>query len=180
MGKVEMLDCTLRDGAYIVDGKFGRDSIAGIIDMLSNARVEYVECGWLKNEEHDIDSTYFSVPKDLLPYVKRDTSVKYSLMIDYNRYDVDKLSESEGYVDFIRVVFPYGKIDEGVEVGKKIKNKKYGLMFQLANTLKYKDSDLIEVCKKINEVEPYAIYVVDTFGAMYEDDLDRIVDVLDK
>ena len=41
MGAAKLLDCTLRDGAYLVDKKFGDPAIAGIIDGLMKARVDY-------------------------------------------------------------------------------------------------------------------------------------------
>ena len=33
MGKIEVLDCTLRDGAYIVESRFGTAAIRGIIGI---------------------------------------------------------------------------------------------------------------------------------------------------
>lgn len=48
MKKIQLLDCTLRDGAYIVDAKFGVPAIKGIIKKLQDADVDIIECGWLK------------------------------------------------------------------------------------------------------------------------------------
>ena len=50
--KVELLDCTLRDGAYIVNDKFGTPAIKGIIKKLQDANVDIIECGWLKDAPH--------------------------------------------------------------------------------------------------------------------------------
>ena len=41
MGKIKLLDCTLRDGAYIVDSKFGDAAIKGIIKKLQDAGASY-------------------------------------------------------------------------------------------------------------------------------------------
>lgn len=46
MGHVKLLDCTLRDGAYLVDKKFGDTVIKGIIDGLVKANIDYVEVGF--------------------------------------------------------------------------------------------------------------------------------------
>ena len=43
--KIELLDCTLRDGAYINASIFGKDTIRGMIKRLQNAKVEIIECG---------------------------------------------------------------------------------------------------------------------------------------
>ena len=50
--EIQLLDCTLRDGCYIVNSMFGSAAIRGMIEKLSEARVDIIECGCLKNSEH--------------------------------------------------------------------------------------------------------------------------------
>ncbi|MDD6208567.1 MAG: hypothetical protein PUB10_08625 [Clostridiales bacterium] len=179
---IKLLDCTLRDGAYVVDGNFGTPAIKGIIKKMQDANVDIIECGWLKNEAHKTGTSFYHVPEDIIPYLpEKNEDVTYVVMIDWDRYNLDYLPECDGKsIDAIRVVFPYGKDKEGIEVGKKIKKKGYQVFFQAANTLAYSEEDLLKLAKEINEVHPISLSVVDTFGAMYEDDLDRIIDVLDQ
>lgn len=180
--KNQLLDCTLRDGAYIVDAQFGTAAIKGIIHKLEQANVEIIECGWLKNSEHQQGTSYYHVPDDLRQYlsVKKADTI-YTVMIDWDRYDLSYLPECDGQsVDAIRVVFPHGKHQQAIEVGKKIKEKGYQIFFQAANTLAYSEEDLVCLADAINQVDPVALSVVDTFGAMYEEDLQRIVQALDK
>ena len=51
--KIQLLDCTLRDGAYINGSLFGKNTIKGIIKRLSDAKVDIIECGWINDQEHD-------------------------------------------------------------------------------------------------------------------------------
>lgn len=179
---MQLLDCTLRDGAYIVEGKFGTSSIKGIIRKLQDANIDIIECGWLKNDEHRVGTTYYHVPEDALHYMdEKKPRTTYVAMIDWDRYDLEYLPEYDGKsLDAIRVVFPYGKAKEGVEVGKKIRDKGYKVFFQAANTLAYEEDDLVELAELINSVDSESLSIVDTFGAMYEEDLERIVGILDK
>lgn len=179
---VELLDCTLRDGAYIVDGTFGDAAIRGIISKLQIAGVDIIECGWLKNSEHRFGTTYYHTPSDLIPYIgEKNKDCTYVVMIDWDRYDLEYLPEYDGKsIDAIRVVFPVNKFHEGLEVGKKIKAKGYRVFFQAANTMAYTEEQLIELAKEVNKVSPEGIAVVDTFGVMYEEDLERILSVLDE
>ncbi|WP_026523820.1 hypothetical protein [Butyrivibrio sp. MB2005] len=179
--RIELLDCTLRDGAYIVDAKFGTPAIKGIISKMQEANVEIIECGWLKNTPHVEGTSFFHVPDDVIQYItKRDERVTYVTMIDWDRYDLSYLPECDHKsIDAIRVVFPHGKHREGIEVAKQIRDKGYQIYLQAANTLAYSNDDLKDLASAINELNPVAISVVDTFGAMYEDDLDRIIEVLD-
>ena len=181
MNKISLLDCTLRDGAYIVDSQFGDTSIRGIIGKLQDAGVEVIECGWLKNKEHVPGSSFFHVPDDLKPYLtSKNSNIIYTLMIDWDRYDLDVLPEYDGTsVDAIRVVFPHDHFREGIAVTRKVKEKGYSVFLQAANTLAYSDEELVTLSEEVNKLQPLALSVVDTFGAMYEDDLERILNVLD-
>jgi len=178
--KIELLDCTLRDGAYICDSNFGTPAIKGIIRKCQDAGIEIIECGWLKNNEHKEGSSFFHLPDDLIPYMKKErANATYVVMIDWDRYDLDQLPMYDGNsIDAIRVVFPHGKYKEGIAVGKEIMKKGYKVFYQAANTLAYSDDDLIDLAKEINIAKPVSVSIVDTFGAMFEEDLNRMIDVL--
>ncbi|MCR4694292.1 MAG: hypothetical protein K5773_03080 [Pseudobutyrivibrio sp.] len=174
-----ILDCTLRDGAYIVNGNFGEKNISGIIAKLQDANIDLIECGWLKENEYIDGSSYFHVPNDLKKYVSKKTK-QFILMIDYNRYDCNKMPQKkEGDIDAIRVVFPVGKAVEGINVASTIRNKGYKVYLQLANTSGYTDAELINVSRLVNDFRPEAVSIVDTFGKMYPWDLSRMLTILD-
>ncbi len=176
---IKLLDCTLRDGAYITDSKFGEGPIRGIIKKLQKAHVDIIECGWLKDKEYEKGTSFFHIPSDIEPYFEKNENALYCTMIDWDRYNVDNLPEYDGKsIDAVRVVFPYGKHNEGIKVGQRIREKGYQVLFQAANTLAYSDDDLRELAKVMNQFKPVSVSVVDTFGAMYFEDLDRIINVL--
>ena len=179
---IELLDCTLRDGAYINNSEFGEPALKGIIKHLQDAHVEIIECGWLKDYPHKEGSSYFHIPYDIKQYIlEKKSSSTYVTMIDYNRYDDSVLPVCDGKsVDAVRVVFPHGKHEEGIAIGERIKQKGYKIYFQAANTLAYSNDDLVELAKAINKVKPVAVSIVDTFGAMYDNDLERIFSILDR
>ena len=177
---IQLLDCTLRDGSYIVDGKFGGKTIGGIIKRLQDAGVEIIECGWLKDANHQEGSTYYHTPADLEKYFisPKRQGVTYVAMIDYNRYDITQLPVYDGKsVDAIRVVFPRDKVDEGIALVEPIRKKGYRVFLQAANTPGYSDEELLNLINKVNEVKPESISVVDTFGTMYPDDMQHILDI---
>ncbi|MBO6218723.1 MAG: hypothetical protein J6N81_04000 [Treponema sp.] len=179
---IQLLDCTLRDGAYINNSEFGIPALKGIIKHLQDSDVEIIECGWLKDTAHKEESSYFHLPKDAEFYIlEKKNSSTYVAMIDYNRYDDSVLPECDGKsLDAIRVVFPHGKHAEGIAIGNRIAKKGYKIFYQAANTLAYSDEDLVVLANEMNKARPIAVSIVDTFGAMYEDDLIRIFTILNK
>ena len=46
MKKIKLLDCTLRDGGYINDWDFGKESIIDITQKLENSNVDILEIGF--------------------------------------------------------------------------------------------------------------------------------------
>ena len=164
MRKIKLLDCTLRDGAYIVDSFFGDSSIKGIIKKLQDAEVDIIECGWLKDKAHEKGSSFFHLPNDIIPYfIEYKPDKEYVAMIDWDRYNLDNLPVHDGNsIDAIRVVFPYNKFHEGIEVGKKVKKKGYTLYFQAANTLAYSNDALEILANEVNNSGAKSLSVVDT------------------
>lgn len=179
--RIQLLDCTLRDGSYINGSHFGAPAIKGIIKKMQEADVDLIECGWLKDAPHEEGSAYYHVPADLKPYLlDRSDRFVYVAMIDWDRYDVSALPPCDGTsINAVRVVFPRGKVRGGLEIAQKIRDKGYLVFLQAANTLGYNDDELEELAQCVNAFQPVAMSVVDTFGAMFEDDLEHIVRFLD-
>lgn len=182
MNQLDLLDCTLRDGAYVVKSNFGSSSISGIISNLQNANIEIIECGWLKNDKYIEGTTFFHLPSDLNKYIsKKNMNTYFVLMIDYNRYNCDFLPrKEEGIIDAIRVVFSKNDIEEGFRVCEKIRSKGYDIYIQLANTIGYSEGELKKVIRNINEFKPKCVSIVDTFGGMYPADLEKLVEYFDE
>ena len=179
--KIKLLDCTLRDGAYITASHFGVPIIKGIIKKMQDAHIDIIECGWLKDKPHELGSSFYHVPADIEQYlIEKSPHTTYVTMIDWDRYNTDSLPPCDGKsIDAIRVVFPHGRHREGIEIGQRIRDKGYRVYFQAANTLAYSNRDLIDLADCMNAFKPESLSVVDTFGAMYADDLERIVRLLD-
>lgn len=61
MDRVNVLDCTLRDGGYCNQWRFGKKNIGKMINGLVCSNVEIIECGILTDQpEHQEDITLFN------------------------------------------------------------------------------------------------------------------------
>ena len=76
-------------------------------------------------------------------------------------------------------MFPKGKEDEGLALSSQIREKGYEVLYQFANTLGYTDKELLSLIEKVNRVKPVSVSIVDTFGAMYVEDLERITALIE-
>lgn len=175
MTKTQILDCTLRDGGYINDFRFGKRGIAKIIDQLTTAGVDIIETGFLEDGEYDEETSVYNMVEQiglLLPADHKRTM--YVAMACYGEYDLNQLSPYDGTsVDGIRVTFHYNEIEEALDYCREIQKKGYKVFVQPVGTTSYSDEQLIALIHKVNEMRPYAFYLVDTLGLMHKDEVLR-------
>ncbi len=176
MKRIQILDCTLRDGGYLIDSQFGNTSIKGIIQGLTESGIDVIECGFLKNEPHVNGSTVFNNAAQLRPFIPKDRKqASYVCLADYSRYSIDYLEDYDGTsIDGVRACFFKHERYDVIPFCKKIKEKGYKLYVQPVDILGYSDHELLELIDMVNEIEPYAFSIVDTFGSMYKEDLQRV------
>lgn len=175
MCNIELLDCTLRDGAYITNGDFGTKVIKGILLNLVNANVNYVEVGWLKNIKYQPGSVYYNCADDVRQYLPSNQNQSIVVMMDYGRYDIENLENYDKLsFDTIRLVFPLEKYEEAIRFSFKLREKGYKICLQAANTQSYSDEQIIKLIHLANEANPISLSIVDTFGTMYSTDLNRL------
>ena len=176
---IKVLDCTLRDGAYVVDSNFGEQKIFDIITTLENAKIDIIEVGWLRDCKHDEGSVLYNIPNDAFKYIKGAKNT-FSLMFDYGRYDVSKLPQNAGLIDIIRIAFYKKSLDEISFVAEKVKNKGYKVFLQASNVQEYSKADLIKLCKRANYIGVESCYIVDSFGSMFPEDMDIVLPLFEE
>lgn len=177
----KLLDCTLRDGAYLLDKTFGGETIKGIIQGLVNAKVDLIEMGFLQDEGQGEGKTVFLNSKDAEKYVPPGRgSTLFAVLADYSRYSIGHLDAYTGKsFDAVRECFFKKERHGALEACREIKDKGYLLFVQPVDILGYTDAELVEFIQEVNKVEPYCFSIVDTFGSMYVDDLQRVFSLLD-
>ena len=180
MKHAQLLDCTLRDGAYLIDKKFGNETIRGIINGLVKARMDFIEIGFFQDEGFGEGKTVFLNSNDakrFIPHYKE--GCQFTVLADYSRYSIENLDECTGdSIDAVRECFFKKERYDAIEVCKKIKEKGYKVFVQPVDILGYSDIELIEFLQLVNELEPYCLSIVDTFGSMYQEDLHRVFELI--
>ncbi len=179
---LKLLDCTLRDGGYVNDWKWGYQTAREIIQLLVKAKVDVVEVGFLRNVDaynQDISvCNYIEELNKLLP--SNSGTTIFSGMAMRSNYDIDKLSPYAGSgIEMIRVTAHDYDIEEGMEFAQQVKEKGYKLSINPINIMGYSDERILWIVDKVNKIQPYQFSIVDTFGSMKRRDLDRIVSLVD-
>lgn len=184
MKSIKLLDCTLRDGGYINDWRFGRDHIDDTIHVLENSNIDILEVGFLRDEPSNADRTVFHSVEEIeniIPNKKK--GLLYAAMVEVFRpIPIEMVSpRNEKTVDMIRVIIwkdrhdEEGKLvdalQEGYEYCKSFVDKGYDLYVQPARVEQYSDEEFVRMLKLYRGLHPKAIYIVDSWGTMYSEDV---------
>lgn len=173
---ISVLDCTLRDGGYCNKWEFGQESISEIVQALTDSEIEIVECGFVSNKiTFNKNNTKFPSVESIDQYLpKKRTKASYVAMINCGEYDTSNIPErSEDSIDGIRIAFHKKNIDSGLEMCRQVKSKGYDVFIQGMVTIAYSDEEFIDFIKKVNDLQPYAFYIVDSFGNITSKELMR-------
>ena len=187
MKNVRVLDCTLRDGGRIIDCAYDNCEIKGIATGLAEAKIDIIEVGFLRDwrkVKYNGNSTFFTDVDQIRPFIdKSNKNTMYTAFIDYGMCDIDSLKSYDGTsIDAIRFGFTKKNYVEAKEDVLRwmniIKQKGYKLFIQGVNSLNYSDRELLEIVDMVNAIHPYSFGIVDTYGAMYMDDVDRLYNLI--
>lgn len=178
-----LLDCTLRDGGYINDWEFGYDNIVNIFERLVSAQVDIIEVGFIDERRlYDVNRSIFP-DTESIGCTFRKLSKGNSLivgMIDYGTCGIDKVQQQQdSFLDGIRVIFKKEKMHQAIEYCKQIKEKGYRVFAQAVSITSYDDASFEELLKLVNELEPYAFSLVDTYGLLHKEGLQKYLQMAD-
>ena len=98
-----------------------------------------------------------------------------------NELDPLKLEPYRGTgIEGIRLTFHKKEISQAVSWAQILMEKGYRVFMQPVGTVFYSDMELLQLVERINELSPYAFYIVDTLGSMYRNDVSHRFYVIDK
>ena len=183
MARIEILDCTLRDGGLSNGGNFSDDQIRLIIGRLSEARIDYIETGYLNTEKGRPNSSYFSDIDHITPFLPGKAArghSKYAAMADVGRFDPKLVKpRRDNSIDAIRVAFYQHQIQEALEFCKIIEYSGYSVFLQPMVTVDYSLSQYSHMIDLFSKFNLYAVMVVDSFGYMKQQEIFSYLQMLE-
>ena len=175
MGEIKLLDCTLRDGGYVNDWEFGHNNLVSVFERLVSANVEIIELGFLD------DRRPFDINRSIMPDTDSMEKIYGGLdrkqamlvgMIDFGTCKIENIKPcKDSFIDGIRVIFKKHIRKEAIDYCRQIKELGYKVFVQLVSITSYTDDELMDLISLANELNPYAVSMVDTYGLMHQENL---------
>ena len=182
MSNIKLLDCTLRDGGYLIDWNFGHNNLVNVFERVVDAGVEFIEVGFID------DRRQFDINRSIMPDTNSMEKIFGGLdrkntlvvgMIDYGTCRLENIQPcEESFLDCIRVIFKKHLRQEAMEYCASLKKLGYKVFAQLVSVTSYSDEEMLDLVRLANEVKPYAVSMVDTYGLMHQNNLKHYFDIL--
>ncbi len=175
--QIKVLDCTIRDGGLINKWQFGDDFVKKVFQALSRAGVDYMEIGYKSSEKYfcrvEHGAWKFCTDEDIRRVIgEKNGSMKLSAMADIGRIDAaDIPPKSESVLDMIRVACYAHETDKGISLAQHCQDKGYEVTLNLMAISKVIERDLDEALNDLSKSSVPVIYLVDSFGAMYSEQI---------
>jgi len=187
MSNVKLLDCTLRDGGRIIDCAFQDDVIRRITNGLVDAKIDIIELGFLRDSSkvnYKGNSTFFTDVEQISKFIGNRGHSEFVAFIDFGMFNFSSLKPFDGSsIDGIRLGFTktdyVNSYDSLISAFDKVKECGYKLYVQGVNSLNYSDREMLDLIETVNKVKPAGFGIVDTYGAMYIDDVMRLYNLID-
>ena len=180
---IRVVDATLRDGGLVNDFYFTDEFVKDLYAANIKAGVDYMEFGYKASKElFDVDKFgkwKFCNDDDSRAIVgDNDTALKIAVMADVGRcdYKTDIVNRADSPIDLIRVATYLNTIPAAVQMIEDAADKGYEVSCNIMAISNAQESDLAVALDELGKSPVDVIYIVDSYGALYPEQIARIAD----
>lgn len=180
--QIKVLDCTIRDGGLINNHDFDRRFVREVYKSLSQANVDYIELGYKNSKEffstEEFGPWKFCDDDEISKVIEGiESRSKISVMVDIGRVNIEDVNPaSESPVDMIRVASYVKDMDKAISMVNHFNEKGYETTINIMAISRDQGPELDEALHQIEEESKVdVVYVVDSFGALYQEQIEHFV-----
>ncbi len=178
--EIKVIDCTVRDGGLMNKWQFDDKFVRHVYRALTAAGIDYMEIGYLSSEKAFARGEYgswrFCAEEDLKRIVDEgEKRIKLSAMADIGRIEEEDIPpKDESSLDMVRVACYVHQIDSAIALAHHCQDKGYETTINLMAVSTVGLRDLQEGLDDLAKCRVPIIYLVDSFGAFYSEDVDML------
>ncbi|MBR6100902.1 MAG: aldolase catalytic domain-containing protein [Ruminococcus sp.] len=184
---IKVVDATLRDGGLVNDFYFSDEFVKALYNANLRSGVDYMEFGY-KADREMFDEDKFGKCKfcddDYIRSIvgENNTDLKIAVMADVGRCDYknDIHDRSESPIDLIRVATYLHTIPRAVDMIEDAKKKGYEVSCNIMAISNAQEGDVRAALDILGQSPVDVFYIVDSFGSLYPEQIQRIVSVFDE
>ncbi|MCI9418703.1 MAG: nucleoid-structuring protein H-NS [Eubacterium sp.] len=180
---VRVVDATVRDGGLVNDFRFTDEFVKNLYRANIKAGVDYMEFGYKASRdifpEEDFGPWKFCREEDLRRIVgENDSDMKIAVMADVGRTDFkrDIIDRCDSVIDLVRIATYINTIPAAIEMVEYCHEKGYETTVNIMAVSNDNDTDIDEALDLIGQSSADGIYIVDSYGAIYPEQMRKLAD----
>lgn len=179
--EIKVIDCTVRDGGLMNKWQFDDVFVKKVYEATAAAGVDYMEIGYFSSESAFSRKEYgawkFCAEADLKRIIgKEPKKIKLAAMADIGRIEYDDIPpKAESSLDLVRVACYVHQVDAAIELAHHVMDKGYESTINLMAVSTVGGRDLQEALGDLAKSRVPVVYVVDSYGAYYGEDIEHLV-----
>lgn len=177
--KIEILDCSIRDGGYVNNWYFSKELVREVYRALSKSGVDFIELGFRSTEKYFDPQKYglwrFSSEQDLIEVKRNISGAKIGVMGDFGKIDLDDLSDKkDSCADLFRMAAHKDNIFKAIDFLEKIKAKGYLTSLQAMGYSCYCDHEKKDLIDALKKTRLDFVYVADSYGSIFPFQIEKL------
>lgn len=185
--EIKVIDVTIRDGGLMNDHRFTDEVVRGVYDACVAAGIDYMEIGYKSSRKQFSTEKFgpwkFCTEEDMRRIVgDNDTSLKLCVMADAERcdYHEDIVARKDSVIDMVRVATYIHQIPTALDMVKDAHDKGYETAVNLMAASTVPAVELEGAIELVCNSEVDAVYLVDSFGSFYSEQVHYLLDMYKK
>ncbi len=190
MKKINLLDCTLRDGGYYNNWDFSSDLINDYLKSLSLVGIKYVELGFRSKILNNYSGPCAYTKDSFIKSLKIPKNLKIGIMINASEIVSSKMNFKEfknfvfdsnkSKISFIRFACHFNEIEKILPYINFLKKRKVLLILNLMQISQKSNEEIEEITKKISKSSVDVLYFADSMGSLNPDRMESIIKSIKK
>ena len=180
---IKAVDCTIRDGGLVNNFYFDDEFVRNLYTANVAAGVEYMEFGYKASKEifdvKEFGKWKFCDEQDIRDIVgDNNTDLKISVMADVGRTDYKKdiIPKTDSVIDMIRIATYINTIPAAIEMIHYCAEMGYETTINIMAVSTAAESELDLALDLLAQSEVGTIYLVDSYGSLYPEQIRRLAD----
>ena len=185
--KINILDCTLRDGGYYNNWDFDSETVKRYLNSMAESGIQFVELGFRFIPSETFRGAFAYTTEKFLNDIDLPKGPVYGVMLngkdfinyeDGGLYQLNKLflQEEESKITLVRIAINFDDALKTKKIAMRLKQLGYLVGINLMQANGKSDSDYIELAKHIDswDTKVDVLYFADSLGNMHPEDVIRI------
>ena len=180
---IKVVDATLRDGGLVNDFYFTDDFVKKLYETNIKAGVDFMEFGYRASKAVFDESKYgkwkFCSDEHIREIVgENNTGLKIAIMADIGRHNKDDFDQkANSPVDLVRVAAYIHQMPEAIDMIEDAAKKGYMTSCNIMAISNSSIDDVKVALDMVAQTPVDCIYIVDSFGSLYPEQVARIADL---